>query len=281
MRYLGPDDLRAALPMTAAIEAMREAFGDDRETPPRALVGPSLFMPGRVGDVSGIKVVSTEPGNPVGIVAVFDARGTPLGLCHGPTLTALRTGAASGLATDLMARPDSRAMAMLGAGAMALDQVEAVRTIDRVLVWSRNMDHAEALAERAGGSTVTDPGEAVGPADIISTATPATSPPFPAGAARRGTHVNAIGTFAPAMRELPAALLRESFVVVDDHKAAAAEAGDLLQAGVEPDATMALWPTFSEAASRHPRRRRPYSNRSGSRARMLPQPRPLIGRLRF
>ena len=221
MRYLGPDDLRAALPMTAAIEAMREAFGDDRETPPRALVGPSLFMPGRVGDVSGIKVVSTEPGNPVGIVAVFDARGTPLGLCHGPTLTALRTGAASGLATDLMARPDSRAMAMLGAGAMALDQVEAVRTIDRVLVWSRNMDHAEALAERAGGSTVTDPGEAVGPADIISTATPATSPPFPAGAARRGTHVNAIGTFAPAMRELPAALLRESFVVVDDHKAAA------------------------------------------------------------
>ena len=137
MRYLGPDDLRAALPMTAAIEAMREAFGDDRETPPRALVGPSLFMPGRVGDVSGIKVVSTEPGNPVGIVAVFDARGTPLGLCHGPTLTALRTGAASGLATDLMARPDSRAMAMLGAGAMALDQVEAVRTIDRVLVWSR------------------------------------------------------------------------------------------------------------------------------------------------
>ncbi|MDR9451252.1 MAG: ornithine cyclodeaminase, partial [Acidimicrobiia bacterium] len=96
MRYLGPADLRAALPMGAAIEAMVIAFGDDREVPARIQIGQSLFMPGRVGEMTGIKVVSTVPGSPTGIVVVFDGSGRPIGLVDGPTLTAIRTGAGAG-----------------------------------------------------------------------------------------------------------------------------------------------------------------------------------------
>jgi ornithine cyclodeaminase len=241
MRYLDASAVRAALSMDAAVAAMRAAFGPDRETPQRVLVGASLFMPGRVGAESGIKVVSTVPGNPAGIVVVFGGDGAPLGLVDGPTLTAIRTGAGCGLATDLLAPPDASTMAMLGAGAMAADQVAAVRAvrpIDRVIVWSRTAAHAEALAERIGAEAAADADEAVAAADVITTATPARSPLFSAGAVRRGAHVNAVGAYTPEMVELPAELLRRAFVVADDREAAAVEAGDLLQAGVEPDAEM-------------------------------------------
>jgi ornithine cyclodeaminase len=227
--------------MTAAIDAMRRAFSDDRETPLRRLLGSSLFMPGRVGSTSGIKVVSTTPGDPAGIVAAFDEHGRPLGLCDGPTLTKIRTGAACGLATALLGSGQEAVLAMLGSGAMAADLVDAVGTVRHlkgILIWSREPGHAAALSDRFGGEVAATADEAVAAADIVCTATPATSPIFAAEALRPGTHVNAIGAFTPDMAELPAAALRSAFVVVDDRDAAAAEAGDLLQAGVEPDATL-------------------------------------------
>lgn len=241
MKYLGPDNLRAALPMDVAIEAMIPAFGDDREVPPRVQVGASLFMPGRVGEMTGIKVVATVPGSPQGIVVVFDSSGRPMGLVDGPTLTAIRTGAASGLATRLLARPEARTMAMLGCGAMAADQVaavRAVRNIDRVLVWSRNPATAEAFASRVGGDAIEDPGMAANAADIVTTATPALQPLFDDSAIRPGTHLNAIGAFTPHMVEIPPETVKRSFVVVDELSAASREAGDLIQAGREADATL-------------------------------------------
>ncbi len=242
MLILGPDDVRRALPPEAAIEAMEAAFSDDREIPRRILVGNSLFMPGRVGRSTGIKVVSTVPGNPVGIVVVFDEEGTPLGLVDGATLTAVRTGAASGLATKILARPDAHTMAMLGAGAMAYDQVQAVRAvrpIERLIVWSRTRERAAALADRLGGEVATDASEAVAAADVVCTATPARRPLFEPGAIRAGTHVNAVGAYTPEMVEIPAAVVRSAFVVVDDIAAAEAEAGDLVAAGVAPAVTLA------------------------------------------
>ncbi len=241
MRYLGPDDLRRALPMEAALTAMESAFGDDREVPPRTLVGSSLFMPGRVGSVSGIKVVSTTPGDPVGIVAVFDPTGRPLGLVDGPTLTALRTGAAAGLATRILAPEDASVMAMLGCGSMAADQVEAVRAvrpIERVLAWSRNPERARRFADRVGAEVAADCDQAVAAAAVITTATPARTPLFSDGSVQTGAHINAVGAFTPEMVEVPAETVHRAFVVVDDRAAAAAEAGDLLQAGREPDATI-------------------------------------------
>ncbi len=241
MRYLDATATRQALSMAAAIEAMTAAFGDDREVPVRSLLGVSLFMPARVGATTGVKVVSTAPGAPSGIVAVFGADGACLGLVDGPTLTAIRTGAGAGLATRLLARPDSRTMAMLGSGAMAADQIAAVREvrpIDTVLVWSRDPGHAEALAGRVGGEAVRSASDAVEQADVVTTATPSRAPLFDAGAVRPGTHLNAVGAFTPEMCEVPADAVRRALVFVDDLEAAAAEAGDLLQADVEPDGTV-------------------------------------------
>jgi ornithine cyclodeaminase len=242
VRFLNAIQTRQALTMQACVDAMRPAFSDARETPVRTQLGQSLFMPGRIPGVAGIKVVSTQPGNPVGIVVVFDESGSPMGAVDGATLTAIRTGAGCGLATELLADPDSKVHAMLGAGAMAFDQVDAVRTvrpIERILVWSRSSDHAARLADRVGGETVDSPDDAAALADVISTATPSTAPLFAVESVRPGAHINAVGAFTPQMVELPAGLLRASFVVVDDREAASVEAGDLIQAGVTPDAAMA------------------------------------------
>jgi ornithine cyclodeaminase/alanine dehydrogenase-like protein (mu-crystallin family) len=159
----------------------------------------------------------------------------------GPTLTAIRTGAGAGLATSLLARADARVLAMLGAGAMAPDQITAVRTvrpIERTLLWSRSHSRAEALAGKVDAEVVDSADEAVAAADIVTTATPSTRPLFDPAAVKPGTHFNAIGAFMPDMAELPPALLHDAWVVVEDRQAAAEEAGDLLQAGRSPDAEM-------------------------------------------
>lgn len=241
MIYLNAAATRESLPMPAAIEAMRVAFTEDSETPLRTPLGSSMFMPGRVGDVTAIKVVSTVPGNPVGLVAVFDSEGNPLGIADGPTLTAIRTGAVAGLATDILAPASAGTLAMLGAGAMAFDQVEAVRAvreISRVLVWSRDRSHAERLADRVGGEAVDRAEDAVREAEIISCATPATRPLFDPDVVREGAHINAVGAFRPDMVEIHPVAVDRAYVVVDDYEAAAAEAGDLIQAGRTPNASL-------------------------------------------
>jgi len=241
MRYLNSAQTREALSMPDAIRAMEHAFSGESEAPLRTTVGSSLVMPGRVDDIMAVKVVSTEPGNPSGVVIVFGPDGTPLGLVHGPTLTAIRTGAVCGLATAMLASPDARTLAMLGAGAMAYDQIaaiRAVRPIERVLVWSRNTVNSRMVAEMVGGEHVADADEAVALADVISCATPATSPLFAESSVAEGAHVNAVGAFTPDMVELPPELLERAYVVVDDIEAAAVEAGDLIQAGRIPNTTL-------------------------------------------
>jgi ornithine cyclodeaminase len=250
MLYLDPEATRAALSMATAIKAMELAFADDRETPLRTRVGGSLVMPGRAGPHGGVKVVSVVPGNPVGIVVVFGPDGSPLGLVDGPAITAIRTGAAAGLATRLLAAANASVMAMLGAGAMAPYQIEAVKTvrpIERLLVWSRDPGRAKALADVVGGEAVTDADQAVKAADVVSCATPSRAPLFADRSVRPGTHINAVGAFTPEMCEVPPETVRRAYVVVDDLAAAAAEAGDLLQAGRPPVCTIG-----DVLAGRHP-----------------------------
>ncbi len=227
--------------MADAVDAMVEAFSGDSEAPLRTLVGASLVMPGRLDDHMAVKVVSTVPGNPSGIVVVFGPDGSPIGVVDGPTLTAIRTGAVCGLATRLLAPEGAAVLAALGAGAMGFDQVEAVRSvrpITRILVWSRDGAKARVLAERVGGEVASDRDDAVVQADIVSCATPSSEPLFAAESVRPGTHLNAVGAFTPEMGELPAGVLADAFVVVDDRDAAAAEAGDLIRARRTPDATL-------------------------------------------
>jgi len=241
MRILDAAATREALPMVDAIEAMVHAFSGESETPLRSLVGPSLVMPGRLDDLMAVKVVSIVPGNPVGLVAVFGGDGSPLGVVDGPTITAIRTGAVSGLATRLLARDNARTLAMLGSGAMAFDQIEAVRAvrpIDEVLVWSRTLENARRFADHVGGEALADADEAVRRADVVTCATAATTPLFGESSVRSGTHVNAVGAFTPEMAELSSELLERAYVVVDDIEAAAAEAGDLIRAERDPNTTL-------------------------------------------
>lgn len=241
MRFLNADETRQALPMASAISAMVDAFGPDRELPLRQLVGSSMFMPGRVGAISGIKVVSVVSGHPAGIVTVFDGDGQPTGSVDGATLTAIRTAAGAGLASRILAPYDASTLAMLGAGAMAMDQIAAmrdVRRIDMVIVWSRSSERAHTLADLVGGTVASTADEAVASADIITTATPSTTPLFVHDALRDNVHINAIGAYTPRMVEIPKQTVRQAFRVVDDREAARAEAGDLLQADVEPDAEL-------------------------------------------
>lgn len=250
MRFLGPEDTRTALPMQDAIESQEVAFTEESEAPLRSVLGGSLVMPGRVGDAMAVKVVSTVPGNPAGLVAVFGSDGSPLGIVDGPTLTAIRTGAGCGLATKLLADDSARTLAMLGSGAMAFDQVEAVRAvrpIERIFVWSRSREHAQQFADRVGGEVVTDTDDAVARAEVVSCATPATQPLFDPDSVREGAHINAIGAFKPEMVEIPADVLNRAYVVIDDYEAAAAEAGDLIQAGRTANASL-----FEMMAGTHP-----------------------------
>ena len=243
--------------MRDAIDAVRHAYikvsAGAIEQPTRlALKGGSALAMLAKDSGSGatvLKALTIRPDNPKAgrpaiqaLVVLFDgATGAPSALIDGRSLTALRTGAASGVGTDLLAAEDAGTMVMIGAGAQSADQIRAVcavREIREVRVVSRTAESARNLIARITselpGVHFVSPGsiaEAIGDADVICTATPASSPLFRTDDLPSNVHVNAIGAFTPEMCELPSELLRDArLVVVDEMEAAMAEAGDLLQA---------------------------------------------------
>lgn len=254
LRILTAADVRSCMGMEGAIEAMKTAFAQlssgEAVMPDRISIasdgGVSLFMPGylpREGHLAA-KVVSVfgdnrSRGLPViqGVVLVLDsATGAPAALMDGAYLTALRTGAASGLATDLLAVPTASVLTVFGAGPQARAQVEAVRAvrpIREIRLLSRSKVSAEVLAEEVSGVDVRvmdDPERAVRGAHVIVTATDSQTPVFPGRAADPGVHVNAIGAFTPVMREVDSDLVARAKVVVDARASVLLEAGDLIQA---------------------------------------------------
>lgn len=257
MITLSAEELRALVPMADAIGAVRDAFvavAENAIDQPQRLVsddGLALSMMARDRETRDtvVKTVMISPENRAlglptirAVVMAYDgATGAPSLLIDGTAVTALRTGAASGVATDLLARPDAGVLAVIGAGGQARDQVDAVcavRPIREIRIASRDGRSAAALAERlradgheamitATASVV----DAVAEADVVCCATPAVAPLFDAAAVRDDVHVNAIGAFTPAMCELDAGLLAKAAIVtVDQVEAAMDEAGDLLAA---------------------------------------------------
>jgi ornithine cyclodeaminase/alanine dehydrogenase-like protein (mu-crystallin family) len=164
-------------------------------------------------------------------------------------ITALRTGAVTGLATDLLARRQVGTLAVYGAGVQARAQVEAVRSVRsfrRILVWSPRTDRAASLvaeiaASPQDGTKVEvgrSPDELVEQADVIVAATTSSVPVFDGSRLQPGTHVNAIGSFKPTVREVDDATVIRARIFVDHRASAMKEAGDLLipmASGLIPD----------------------------------------------
>jgi len=251
VRILSAAEVTSTVDMPSAIGLMRTAFAalssGGADVPVRLAIesadGIHLFMPGhlRTSGDTAIKVVSVNPGNttrglPVihAAVLVLDAMtGRALALMDGTRLTALRTGAAGGLATDLLARNDASVVALFGAGVQAralLEAVRCVRVVREVRIVSRGGMSARALAEELTGIdafAVTSPVEALDGADIVVTATSSAHPVFPGRSVAPGTHVTAVGSFTPTMREVDTDLVRRATLFVDQRAATLAEAGDL------------------------------------------------------
>lgn len=193
----------------------------------------------------GLKVVSIFPHNLEknkpsihGLILLLDANtGEPQALMDAGYLTALRTGAISGLATKYFSRDEASHVAIMGSGAQAYTQLEAiaaVRPITRVSVWSRHFTHAQEFARkiedqyevRAYDSVKT----AIKDADIICTVTSSTEPFIQFQDVASPVHINAIGSHSSAMREISDAVLEHAVVIVDQVEAALAESGEIIHA---------------------------------------------------
>jgi ornithine cyclodeaminase len=249
MRVVGAEELRAALPMAAAIDALEAAFRDPDPTEVAPLrstvetpVGSLLVMPAAGRRGVGVKLVTLTQGNPVAgsplihaAYVLFDpVTQAPLAVLDGAALTALRTAAVSGLATRHLAAPDAHRLVLFGAGVQAMAHLEAmttVRPIDEVVVVSRTAASSERLAERArrmGLRATTGAPAAVEHADVVCTCTTATAPVVLGALLPPGAHVNAIGAYEPHAREVDTETIRRARVVVETREVALAEAGDLL-----------------------------------------------------
>ncbi|MFF6918365.1 ornithine cyclodeaminase family protein [Streptomyces sp. NPDC012466] len=198
---------------------------------------PGIFewMPHRdPGDSITLKTVGYSPGNPghfglptiIGTVARYDdSTGALTALMDGVLLTAIRTGAASAVASRLLALPESRTLGLIGAGAQAVTQLHALSLVfplERVLVWDTDPAHRESFARRAAFTGLAvecaDPATIAAEADIISTATAVPvgcGPVLPEGRYREHLHVNAVGADLVGKTELPLSLLRRAFVTAD------------------------------------------------------------------
>ncbi len=258
LRVLNAVEVRQALPMSEAIEVMRSAYGqlsaNQADMPLRTRLetdqGLVLLMPAflRQSRELGFKMVSIWGDNPakclpavIAIATVLDPdTGLPLALLNGEALTAIRTGAGGGLATDLLARPDAGIVAVFGSGVQARAQLEAacvVRQIKEVRIFGIDPAEVDRFADEV--RSWPDPPrqvlvagtrkEAVDGADVIITATTSDKPVFDGRDLSPGAHITAIGAFTPQMQEVDEiAVQRADKIVVDSLQACLAEAGDLI-----------------------------------------------------
>lgn len=259
MVVLSRQDVEQLLTMRDALAAVEEGFRQLAQgnvvIPQRAATaivpynGLHLSMPAFVGGDIGaltIKIVTVYGDNPAkytlptiqSVLLVHDAQtGQVVAMMDAEHLTATRTGAASGVATKYLARPEAETITLFGAGALGpaqLAAVCAVRPIRRAYVITRTGDKDTAFCERMSQElgidvhATRDTQHAVTQADIICTATNSATPLFAGAWVQPGTHINAVGAYTRTMRELDTVTIQRSRVFVDHHPAAGAEAGDVI-----------------------------------------------------
>lgn len=255
---LSKTDIGDLLDMEEAIVVMEAAFADyahDRVLMPQRLVitvsryqGVCGFMPAYVHSTGalGAKTVAAFKKNRerqlptlFGTVMLLDDEtGQPLAIMDGADLTSVRTGAASGVASRHLARPDAHLLGVLGSGEQAVTQIVAicaVRPIEEVRVYSPHLEQKKELFLRRVGGLVAARIQAVATAeaavrdcDIVAVATNAERPVFDGAWLSPGTHINGVGSHSPQARELDTTTVRRSRIVCDAVDACLVEAGDLM-----------------------------------------------------
>jgi ornithine cyclodeaminase len=182
-----------------------------------------------------------KPAVPATMVYMDCKTGEVSAVMDGTYLTQVRTGAASGAATDLLARKDASVGAIFGAGGQSWAQIEAmltVRELSEVRIFDVSFERAQEAAEQQAKKwqdrgvrfvAARTAEEAVDGSDVITTVTTAKKPVFPADAVKKGAHVNGVGSFTPVMQEIPSEIYaRAGKVFVDSKDAVLAESGDLI-----------------------------------------------------
>jgi len=263
MLILNADEVRRALPMEQTIAVMKDAYAalsnGTAVVPLRTRLSipnhsaVSLFMPAYMNTASGealaVKIVSLFPKNPSRGLAYIQAAvlvlesdtGRAIAMLEGSTLTAIRTGAGSGAAMDLLARKDSKVVAIFGAGPQGKTQLEAAcsaREIETAYIYNPTLAKAETFAEEMSGynkipkdiRVAKTPQEAIQHADIICTATGSTIPVFADKDVKSGTHICAVGAYTPEMQEAPIETVARARIVVDSYATVMDEAGDIVKA---------------------------------------------------
>lgn len=260
IKILSRDDVKRSVTMPQAIDVVKQAFISlaqkkailplRTQVPVKEYEGITLFMPAYLPEIKslGAKIVSVFPQNVKNnkptihaIVIICEAKtGQPSAMMDGTYLTALRTGAASGVATDLLARKEAKTAAIFGAGVQGRTQLEAiccVRDIQKILVYDKNLQSARSFSEEMqkhgepipGDIVAVDsPEKAVSEADVICVATTSSIPVFEDKHLKSGVHINGVGSYTPRMQEIPEKTILRAKVVVDSVTASLEEAGDLI-----------------------------------------------------
>ena len=259
---LKESDISSMITMSDIIEADKEALSiyssQKSNIPLRSNLnvpefnGQCLFMNGYAAPAKalGVKIVSVYPDNinknipsvPATMVLVNAETGMVNSLIDGTYLTRLRTGAISGLATDILARKDSKIFALFGTGGQAVTQLEAVltvRNIEEVRVFDISKERAEEFAKKMSDKfgkkfnvkiiAAESSDAAIDNADIITTVTTSKKPVFDANKVKKNAHINGVGSYTPEMQEIPGDILvKANKIFVDTRDGAINESGDLI-----------------------------------------------------
>ncbi|MEH7223314.1 NAD(P)-binding domain-containing protein [Bacillus sp. JJ1566] len=261
MLILSESQIRSLYSMSDAIKDLEEALTAFEEgkvlNPHRTVLGfpereaSALYMPSAMESVgkSAVKVVTIFPQNPSvgkkttqGVILLSDTdNGEHLACINASYLTRLRTGAVSGIATKHLAKKDASTVAVIGTGAMAEEQLEAVlevREIKEIMLYNRTREKASAFEKRISKRSprftglitiMDDPDEAVSKADVVICATRSESPVFSGQALQPGTHINGVGSYLPQMQEVDEeTILKCSKIVADTVEGVKEEAGDFI-----------------------------------------------------
>lgn len=240
--------------MKEALDAMRIAFtvisDKGADLPQRINMNPGpkdatvLVMPSSAFGITGVKIASLYKNNPLrnlpmtqGLMVIMNNEtGEPIATLDAVYLTALRTGAASGLATELLARKDSKVLGIFGSNEQAEMQIEGVaesKAIEKIFVFARNKEKTISFCKKMSEITGIETMPAENPddlyhCDIICTATNSCEPVFEHQHVKPGAHINAIGSYKPSCREIPGATIAKSKLIVDQIQASLSEPGDIL-----------------------------------------------------